>query len=86
MDPVNAIRNTIVRYGQRIDDRDLEGFLALYAPDAVHHANGQDNLGHEGITAWITGAFPRIGHIRHLVLGSSIEVHANGTTASATSD
>ena len=86
MDDVSAIRNTIVRYGQRIDDRDLEGFLTLYAPDAVHHANGQDHVGHEGITAWLTGAFPRIAHLRHLILGSSIQVDDNGDTASATSD
>lgn len=84
MDAVSAIRNTIVRYGQCIDDRDVEGLLALYATDAVHHANGRDNVGREAIRTWITGAFPRIEQIRHLVLGSSIEV--DGNTASGVTD
>jgi ketosteroid isomerase-like protein len=80
MDAVSAIRTTIVRYGQCIDDRDVEGLLALYTVDAVHHANGRDNVGHDGIRAWITGAFPRIEHIRHLVLGSAIEVDGDSAT------
>jgi ketosteroid isomerase-like protein len=86
VDAVSAIRNTIVGYGQNIDDRDVDGLLALYAADAVHSVNGHDHVGHAGIRTWITGAFPRIENLRHLVLGSRIAVEDDATTATATSD
>lgn len=84
MSAADEIRRTIVRYGQYIDDRNLEGWVSLYTRDGVHEINGRAHHGSEELRAFMSKAFERIGDLRHLVLGSSIEV--DGDQARATSD
>lgn len=81
---VEEIRRTIVRYGQCIDDRDLDGWVALYASDGIHEINGGVHRGSDALRAFMSAAFTRIGDLRHVILGSDIVV--DGDQARAKSD
>jgi ketosteroid isomerase-like protein len=80
-----AIRRTIVRYGQCIDNRDLDGWVSLYATDGIHEINGGVHTGHDELRPFMAAAFGRIDGLRHLTLGSDIVIDSEDR-AHATSD
>jgi hypothetical protein len=57
MSDLSDIRRLLALYGQRLDDRNVDGLVALFAPDAqVENASGVFT-GRAQIRAWLDGFF-----------------------------
>jgi 3-phenylpropionate/cinnamic acid dioxygenase small subunit len=55
-DDAADIRNLLARYCLTLDLDDVEGWVALFTPDARYHVYGRVFEGHEGLRAMMGGA------------------------------
>lgn len=51
-----AIRNLVAHYCLRLDHDDIDGWIALFTPDATYDVYGRTFRGQEGIRKMVTGA------------------------------
>ena len=51
-----AIRNLLARYCRCLDLDDVEGWVALFTPDASYHVYGRAFEGHDGLRRMLSGA------------------------------
>ena len=51
-----AITQLLARYCLLLDHDDLDGWVALFTPDAVYQVYGREFTGHEGLRRLMTGA------------------------------
>ena len=65
-----AIRALVARYGFAVDDRDLEGVKALFAPDgSLRTASGTSKgSGVDAVGAYFAGRFAALGPTHHFTL------------------
>ena len=51
-----AIRNLLARYCLTLDLDDVDGWVALFTPDATYHVYGRAFEGHDGLRRMMAGA------------------------------
>jgi 3-phenylpropionate/cinnamic acid dioxygenase small subunit len=51
-----AISDLLARYCLTLDQDDVEGWVALFTPDAVYEVYGRSFVGHEGLRKLLAGA------------------------------
>lgn len=52
MDGMTTHTDSIARYFEISDARDVDAYVDLFAPDAVVHDDGHTHVGRDGIRAW----------------------------------
>lgn len=52
MDGMTTYTDSIARYFEIADARDVDAYVDLFAPDAVVHDDGHTHVGRDGIRAW----------------------------------
>ena len=77
----DQIANLLARYCFTIDDGDVEGWKALFAPDAVVRLHDTVIEGIDTIAVSLAGAF---GAGRHANLSCAIDVADDGTASAVT--
>jgi hypothetical protein len=57
MSDLSEIRRLLALYAQRLDDRNIDGLVALFTPDAQVEALGQIHSGQAKIREWLKDSF-----------------------------
>ena len=72
----NAIRRLVARYGFAVDDRDLDGVKALFAPDgALRTAGGTSKgTGVDAVGEYFAGRFAALGPTHHFTHDHVIDI------------
>jgi hypothetical protein len=67
LEDVHAIGQLVARYGFAVDDRDVEGVTALFAPDGTLGTAGgtAKGAGVDAVGAYFTGRFAVLGPTHH---------------------
>jgi len=87
MSAEERIRRTLALYVQKVDDRDIDGCVALFAANARHISRSGQRSGHSGIRQYLTDLYanaPRGWRTKHFL--SSPVIDLDGDTAEVVSD
>jgi hypothetical protein len=78
------IRRLIAMCAQRIDDRDVEGYVALFAPEARLVTRSRAFVGHDAIRQCMAAGWAAAApgsKTKHLVASSAIRINNDNATA-----
>ncbi len=72
---LEQIRRLFAEYCHRFDDRDVDGWVALFTPDARFVVGRTEHVGHDAIRAWADAAqAASTAPSRHLITNAAIDL------------